>query len=48
MRLLCDVSGGADCGVALFAGEFTEGLDEGDEAGVRGLGEGEEPAIADP
>ena len=34
--------------MALLAGEVAERLVEGDKAGVRGLREGQQPAIADP
>ena len=34
--------------MTLLSGEVTERLVEGDKAGVRGLREGQQPAIADP
>lgn len=45
---LHEFSCGPECGVALLSGEVAERLIEGDEAGVRGLREGQQPAIADP
>ena len=45
--LLDGLSVGPECGVALLSGEVAESLVEGDKAGVRGLREGQQPAIAD-
>lgn len=46
--LVYDLSGGPDRIVALLAGKVAQCLVEGDEARVRGLREGQQPAIADP
>ena len=48
MHLLYGFSVGPEYGVALLPGEVAERLVEGDKAGVRGLPEGQQPAIADP